>query len=67
MTFVNTTGDQMQPGELAAWIDSLPEPKRTEYETIRLEGIAANHETEGFVRIMQEYATATGYVSSVPV
>lgn len=64
MAFIDKNGNAVQPGALAAWVQSLPEPQRTEYETIRQEGVQAGHETEAFVRIWAEFATAAGLVNT---
>jgi hypothetical protein len=62
MAIIDKNGNGVPHGSLAAWVQSLPEPKKSEYEALRQAGVAAGHETEGFKRIFDEFCTANGFV-----
>jgi hypothetical protein len=64
MALVDKNGTPVQPGALATWVQTLPEPQRTEYENIRQDGVANGHETENYKRIFQEFVTAAGLVNA---
>jgi len=66
MALVDKNGVAVQPGALAVWIETLPEPKKSEYEDLRQAGVAAGHNTEGFTRIFQEFCAANGLVDNTP-
>lgn len=60
MALVDKNGNRVPQGALMQWIEALPEPKRTEYEGLRQEGVAGNYETDGFKRIMKEFIETNG-------
>ena len=64
MALVDKNGTPVQSGALATWVQTLPEPKKSEYEALRQAGVAAGHNTEGFHKIMQEFIATNGFVDT---
>jgi hypothetical protein len=62
MALIDKNGAPVQSGSLAAWVQTLPEPKKSEYENLRQAGVAAGHETEGFKKIFQEFCAVNSLV-----
>jgi hypothetical protein len=60
MAMIDKNGNPLEPGLMAVWIQSLPEPKKSEYEALRQAGVAAGHNTEGFARIFREFCDTNG-------
>lgn len=60
MALVDKNGNRVPQGALMQWIETLPEPQKAQYETLRQEGIAAGYETDGFKRIMREFIETNG-------
>jgi hypothetical protein len=64
MALVNKSGVVVPSGALAAWIQTLPEPTKSQYEELRQAGVAAGHNTEGFKRIFHEFCVVNELVDN---
>jgi hypothetical protein len=64
MAFKDSNGNLNQPGTFIAWIDTLAEPQRAQYQSINQARIDSGNETEEFARIWAEFVTATGLIDS---
>jgi hypothetical protein len=64
MALLDKNGVAVQHGALAAWIQTLPEPTKSQYEELRQAGVAAGHNTEGFKRIFHEFCVVNEIVDT---
>jgi len=61
MALADKNGNRVAPSAFMEWIQTLPEPKKTDYEAVRQASIAAGEDSDAVIALMDEFAQANEF------